>query len=156
MVRRLRRMGVMPKKVEWYRLNAEKCQQLAQTFKDPEAKRTLAVMADSWLMLAARRVKQIAKSVTATPPRRYRGADTHTPPALEREHHDQMPSATWHDARTWRMRAAEVRALADDMKETEPKTTMLRIADDYDRLAEWAEKNAPNHFGVRRRLGSFS
>jgi hypothetical protein len=112
-MRPLRWKGIMPKKVEWYRLNAERCQQLAQTFKDPEAKRTLPAMADSWLMLAARRVKQIAKSVNATPPRRYRGAGTHTPPALEREH-NPMPSATWHDARTWRMRAAEIRALADE------------------------------------------
>jgi len=38
----------------------------------------------------------------------------------------------------WRMRAAELRALADDMNETEPKAIML--ADDYDRLAKWAEK----------------
>jgi hypothetical protein len=48
------------------------------------------------------------------------------------------------------MRAAQNRALADDMKETEPKAIMLRIANDYDRLAGWAEKNALDHFGVRR------
>ena len=57
-----------------------------------------------------------------------------------------MTSATWHDAHTWRMRAAEIHALADDMMEAQPKAIMLRIADDYDRLAEWAEKNAPDIF----------
>lgn len=41
----------------------------------------------------------------------------------------------------WRMRAAETRAVAEEMKEINPKAIMLRIADDYDRLAEWAEKN---------------
>jgi hypothetical protein len=51
-----------------------------------------------------------------------------------------MTSATWLDARMWRMRAAEIRALADDMNETEPKAIMLRIGDDYDRLAEWGER----------------
>jgi hypothetical protein len=53
-----------------------------------------------------------------------------------------MSSATWLDARLWRMRAVEIRALAEDMKETEPKAIMLRIANDYDRLAEYVEKNA--------------
>ncbi len=53
----------MPKKVDWYRQNAEKCQQLAQTFKDPDAKQTLAMMADSWLMLAVQRVKSLDKKL---------------------------------------------------------------------------------------------
>ncbi len=59
-------------------------------------------------------------------------------------------SATWHNARNWRMRAAETRALADEMKETEPKAMMLKIADDHDRLAEWAEKNLSGSHIIRR------
>jgi hypothetical protein len=45
-------------------------------------------------------------------------------------------------ARECRMRAAEARARADEMKEAEPKAIMLRIAVDYEELAEWAEKNS--------------
>jgi hypothetical protein len=45
--------------VERYRLNAEKCLQLAQTFNDLEAKRGLLVMANAWLMLAAQREHRI-------------------------------------------------------------------------------------------------
>jgi hypothetical protein len=44
------------------------------------------------------------------------------------------------------MRAVEIRALAEDMKEVEPKAIMLRITDDYNRLAVWAEKNAHAFF----------
>jgi hypothetical protein len=34
------------------------------------------------------------------------------------------------------MRAAEARARADEMKQIEPKAIMLRIADDYEKVAE--------------------
>ncbi len=50
-------------------------------------------------------------------------------------------STAWHNARNWRMRAEETRALADQTKETEPRAVMLRIAADYERLAAWAEKS---------------
>jgi hypothetical protein len=49
----------MPERVDQYRLNADKCLELAETFKDPEAKRTMFAMADAWLTLAAQRVKNI-------------------------------------------------------------------------------------------------
>jgi hypothetical protein len=45
--------------LERYRRNAEKCLQLAQSFNDIEAKRSLLVMANAWLTLAAQREKKI-------------------------------------------------------------------------------------------------
>jgi hypothetical protein len=45
--------------LEHYRLNAEKCLQLAQNFQEPEAKHALLFMANAWLMLAAQREKNI-------------------------------------------------------------------------------------------------
>jgi len=52
------------------------------------------------------------------------------------------PSSWYSLARDCRMRAAETLARADDMKEAEPKAIMLRIAADYEKIAEWAEKNS--------------
>ena len=52
-----------------------------------------------------------------------------------------MAPSSWHSARTWRMRAKEIRTLASEMKEAEPKEIMLRIAEDYEKLAAWAEKS---------------
>jgi hypothetical protein len=50
------------------------------------------------------------------------------------------PSSWYSLARECRMRAAEARAHADELNEPEPKAIMLRIAADYEKVAEWAEK----------------
>jgi len=52
------------------------------------------------------------------------------------------PSSWYGAANNWRMRAEETRAIAEEMKEAEPKAIMLRIAADYEKLAEWAEENS--------------
>jgi hypothetical protein len=56
----------MPERVDQYRLNADKCLELAESFKDPDAKRTLFAMAAAWLTLAAQRVKNIKTIDTAS------------------------------------------------------------------------------------------
>ena len=45
-------------------------------------------------------------------------------------------------ARNMRMRAEEIRTLAEEMHDDEPKRIMLRIAADYEKLVEWAEKGS--------------
>jgi hypothetical protein len=49
-----------------------------------------------------------------------------------------MP-ASYNDSKHWRDRAAEMRALADAMKEADTAAIMLRLANDYDKLADRAE-----------------
>jgi hypothetical protein len=52
-----------------------------------------------------------------------------------------MPSGDVNDPKHWRDRAAEMRALSlsDTMQDAETNAIMLRLADDYDKLADRAE-----------------
>jgi len=58
-------------------------------------------------------------------------------------------SSHYGDARIWRMRAEEARRHADELKGFEPRAIMLRIAVEYEKLAEWAEKNSVTLVGQK-------
>ena len=53
-----------------------------------------------------------------------------------------VPAAFINNAEHWRKRAEEVRTLADDMKDEKSKEAMLKVANDYERLAKRAEERA--------------
>jgi hypothetical protein len=50
------------------------------------------------------------------------------------------------DPKHWLDRAKEARALAEQMDNPEAKRTMLKNADDYERLAQRAEERAAGHW----------
>jgi len=50
-----------------------------------------------------------------------------------------MASDNINDPKHWRNRAAEMRASAEEMKDANIRKITLRLASDYDQLAEWAE-----------------
>ena len=63
-------------RLERYRLNAEKCLALAQTFSDPQSKRTLIGMANTWLKLAEQHLKNRETTlVYETPTSRLKTSD---------------------------------------------------------------------------------
>jgi hypothetical protein len=53
-----------------------------------------------------------------------------------------MPESILDDPERWRERAEEARTLADQLSDPESKRTILRIANDYERMAEHAEVRA--------------
>jgi hypothetical protein len=55
-----------------------------------------------------------------------------------------MTAANVNDAKHWRDRAAEMRAMADWMRDPTATATMLRLANDYDKLADRAARHAAN------------
>jgi hypothetical protein len=53
-----------------------------------------------------------------------------------------MPETLLDDPEHWRGRAEEARSIAEQLTDPESKRTMLRIAGDYERLAEPADLRA--------------
>jgi len=52
-----------------------------------------------------------------------------------------MPENKLDNPEFWRFRAEEVLAITEDMKTGEPKAIMLRIAEDYERIAKLVEQH---------------
>jgi hypothetical protein len=53
-----------------------------------------------------------------------------------------MARQSMNDAKHWRDRAAEMRVLSDEIKDPQAQRMMLKLANDYDKLADRAEDRA--------------
>src|SRR5262245_37938503 len=54
-----------------------------------------------------------------------------------------MPKSFIYDPAHWRERAEEIRTLAEDMDDPQARASMLRIADEYEELAQRIEDQKP-------------
>jgi len=52
-----------------------------------------------------------------------------------------------HDAKAWRARAEECRAIADSFDNPETRAKMYMVAEDYERMAEHADQRAKEFAG---------
>jgi hypothetical protein len=68
-------------RLDRYRLNAEKCLELAQTFNDQERKRIMLRMADAWLTLAEQHLKNSETVLMHETP--TRANEPPTPPPVD-------------------------------------------------------------------------
>lgn len=55
---------------------------------------------------------------------------------------DKLPASYINDPTHWRERAEQMRVLAENMNDESSKATMLKLADDYDKLAARAAERA--------------
>jgi hypothetical protein len=53
-------------------------------------------------------------------------------------HTHSFPRFLANDSEHWRQRGEQLRFIAQDIRDAKTKTIMLRIADDYDKIAERA------------------
>ena len=60
--------------------------------------------------------------------------------SIEGEHAETNPAQHHLDARSLRAQADQYRALTEGLKDTETRTSMLRIAEDYEQMAASAER----------------
>jgi hypothetical protein len=63
---------------------------------------------------------------------------------------EQMASSFINDPAHWRHRAEEMRTLAEGMSSSETRQIMMRIATDYERLAERAEQRGKGTSGPKK------